>query len=159
MRKLIKNMNLSMMNLKIIRLSIFLASISFGASCYSKVLTVYYCNNFSDAESCSANCSNAPKNLKFDARYEQKLEFLINEKLNSVMMKTYFGGKFNDSRILKNCNIFNENNWDCSEKPIWVEKSKWFVHEEVKMNNGFYVYGMYTSKESKSNSSSATCAK
>ena len=60
---------------------------------------------------------------------------------------------------MKNCTIFDENNWDCSEEPFWVERKKWFVYHEVKMNNGFYVHGSYTSKETKLQSQGGSCAK
>ncbi len=141
------------------KVAIFFLFALFGASCFAKPLTVFYCNTFADAEACSANCSKTSKGQAFDPKFEQKLEFLINEKSKSVMEKTYFGGKFNNSRVMKNCTIFDENNWDCSAEPIWVDSNKWFVHQEIKMNNGHYVNGLYNSKETKYKSMSAACAK
>lgn len=137
----------------------FLILFLFGTSSYSKPLTVYFCGSFAEAEACSASCSITPKGYKYDPNYVQGLEFLISEKSKSVMIKTYFGNKFNDSRVMKNCTIFDENNWDCSEEPIWVESNKWFVYQEIKMNNGHYVNGLYNSKETKYKSMSAVCAK
>jgi len=142
-----------------LKIAIFFLSALFGTSVFSKTLTVYFCNTFADAEACSANCSKSIKGLSYDPKFEQKLEFLVSEKSKSVMVKTYFGGKFNDSRVMKNCTIFDENNWDCSEEPTWVESAKWLVYQESKMNNGFYVNGLYNSKETKYKSMSASCAK
>jgi hypothetical protein len=130
-----------------------------GASCFSKTLTVHYCNNFAEAEVCSTNCRNAPKGLKFDPKHQQKLEFLLNKYSRSIMVKTYFGDIFSNSRVMKNCNILDENNWDCSEEPLWIAKGPWMLYDVQRMNNGFYVHGQYTSKETKYNSSSASCAK
>lgn len=139
------------------KIAIFLIFSLFGTSCFSKALTVYFCNNFAEAEACSANCSITPKGHKYDPEFVQKIEFLISEK--SVLEKFYFGSKFNGSNVMKNCTIFDANNWDCSKEPIWVESAKWSVHQETKMNNGQYVHGLYNSKETKYKSMSAVCAK
>ena len=142
-----------------LKFAIFFISALFAASCFSKTLTVYYCNTFSDAEACSANCSKTEKGITYDPKYEQKLEFLISKESKSVMVKTYFGGRFSASRIMKNCTIFDENNWDCSDEPFWVEEAKWYAHIEEKMHNGFYVQGVYNSKNTKFKSKIGVCAK
>ena len=141
------------------KIAIFLIFSLFGTSCFSKALTVYFCNTFAEAEACSATCSITPKGYKYDPKFVQKMEFLINEKSQSVLEKTYIGSKLVGSSVMKNCTIFDANNWDCSQEPIWVESAKWSVHQEFKMNNGQYAYGLYNSKETKYKSMSAVCAK
>lgn len=127
---------------------------------FAKTLDVHYCDTYIDAETCSVNCRNTLlKGEKYNASSAQKLEFQISEKNGSVLVKTYFGTKFSDAHVLKNCQIFDAKNWDCSDEPFWVKNGQWFAYHTQKMINGMYLSGTYTSKEGKNNAKNASCAK
>jgi len=122
-----------------------------SGSCFSKVLNAYSCGSYAEAESCSMSCT----------RMNMSIDFLINKNLNSVLRRIYIGGDFMSSDVYKNCVIFDENNWDCSDEPLWIREGKWLVYNINKMSNGIYSSGVYTSKETKYSKSSlgASCAK
>lgn len=138
-------------------ISSFLAT----SNCFAKKLDVYYCESISAAASCSKGCKNTVLDgQKFDPAEAQRMEFQINEKNGSVLVKTYFGNRLSESRVDKSCQIFDANNWDCSEEPFWVPQRKWFVVQINKMVDGVYMYGVHTSKENiHSKTNSASCAK
>jgi hypothetical protein len=141
-------------------LSIFFLSCLLATNSFAKKLDVYYCKSLADAESCSANCKNTLlKDQKYNSNDAQRVEFFVNEKNNTVLEKTYFGEKLSSSRIEKNCRIFDKNNWDCSDEPIWIAERKWFVIQTDKMIDGIYINGLRTSKETIHTSISASCAK
>lgn len=136
------------------------ASFLFASNSYAKKLNVYYCESISAAAGCAKGCKNTTLDgQKFDPAEAQRMEFQINQKNGSVLVKTFFGNKFSESRVDKNCQIFDTNNWDCSEEPFWVPQGKWFVIQTNKMVDGVYMHGIHTTKEGIYSKTFASCAK
>ena len=110
---------------------------------YAKKLVMLSCDRFTDAESCSQNCSPLLYGSPFGA-----VDFEINEKSSMVFVKIYEKGSLSHSFVKENCKIFNKENWDCSES-IFIPKGPWTVFLINKMADGIWTQGQYTSKETK----------
>ncbi len=72
----------------------------------NKQLDVYSCDPPITANACNDLCV-LEKNMKYS--------FLVNKEEKSVLQVVFWEGKQEGSLIHKNCTIFDEKNWDCSE--------------------------------------------
>jgi len=103
-------------------MSIALTLISCGNN---EKLAVYTCDPSYAAESCNNGCV-----LEKDFKYS----FLINKEEKSVLHISYFEG---DQGALthKNCTIFDNKNWDCSEFDTLPHVS---INKKFLMANGIF---------------------
>jgi len=69
-------------------------------------MTIYRCEDKGrSADSC--------ENCKVDKKFN--LQFLVSKENNSVMQIVFYDGLQTGSITHKNCTIFSDKNWDCSE--------------------------------------------
>ena len=111
---------------------IYIISISFftyynysNAGWFDNKLSTYNCKTKKDATSCSEKC------IKGSQSYQ--LEFLTNKQNGTVMGKQYIHNKLFDTKTFDSCKIFDNNNWDCSER---IDRS-WNIVK--KMNDGIFL--------------------
>lgn len=102
-------------------------------------LTMYECDNHLAAESCGGFCTKVADNLNLES---YQVDFLINKNSNAVMIRTYIGKSEPTGTVHKNCTIFDDKNWDCSDEPVWT--GKWYVYSTYKMVGGTYISQLYT---------------
>lgn len=126
--------------------------IALSACDSNKKLNVYRCEYKDYADTCNTNCKIA-KDFKYS--------FLVNKDEKSVFQVIYDEGEQSGSRTHKNCTIFSETNWDCSETTVLNGEA----HKDTKkMANGIFVShyeisNLYTFKTRNLGSAEATCAK
>lgn len=89
-------------------------------------LNVYYCNRNFDAQSCSVECEIEKGN---------KYSFLVNREERSVLQVVYWNDVQEGSRVHKNCTIFENDSWDCSER---TELPYVFSNTTTKMTKGIF---------------------
>ena len=135
------------------KLLLVLTSVLVLSACDSNnKLSVYRCDYKDYADTCNAHCK-----VEKDFKYS----FLVNNKEKSVFQVIYDEGEQSGSITHKNCTIFSEKNWDCSETNILNGES----HRNTnKMANGIYVShyeisNIYTFKTRSLGDSKAICAK
>jgi hypothetical protein len=126
-------------------------SIPSNAGWFDKKLASYNCPSDTDAIDCSAKCTK-DKNPS----YEHQFSIDINR--NLVLIKDYENGTPKGSRILEQCKIFDEKNWDCTYTSEYSASS---IYSSNRMAHGIYssIYNLYRRKDDKLTRSSASCAK
>jgi hypothetical protein len=113
-------------------------------------LDVYYCDPRYAAESCGGGCT-IDKDFKFS--------FVTNKEEKSVLHISYFEGAQN-ARTHKNCIIFDNKNWDCSEFETLDFVS---INRKLLMANGIFTHTSEIRDLAKGNlrnpNDKGTCAK
>ncbi len=139
-------------NKRSFRVAIIILFFPFLNSCgKDEKLNVYYCNGNYDAQSCNVNC---------EIEKGTKYSFLVNREERSVLQVIYWNDAQENSRVIKNCMIFENDSWDCSEKK---EFTNVFWNTTTKMTKG--VFTDYTeivnraSLNSRNLSEKSICAK
>ncbi len=117
----------------------FIGMLCLSANAISQTHTIYICESHHVASACAGGCEKADI-----LGNPWRADFLVDRKTNSVMMRDYVGSGAPDAQVYKNCTIFDKNNWDCSEEPLWT--GKWYVFLNKKMVNGVYAEQTYTSR-------------
>lgn len=113
----------------IFRLVIIMIYPLFLISCAKdEKLNVYFCNRNYDAQSCSVDCEIEKGN---------KYSFLVNREERSVLQVVYWDGVQEGSIVHKNCTIFENDSWDCSEQR---ELPYVFSNTTTKMTKGIFTY-------------------
>ncbi len=100
--------------------------ILFFASCSRNELVFYSCPSKEDAKTCNKKCE-VDKSVKYS--------FLINKEDKSVFQIVYWDGEQRGTHTHKNCKIFNDLNWDCSESTD-MGHSVWYTY--AIMANGIF---------------------
>lgn len=78
----------------------------FLVACDSQnLMSIYRCEEHASAHSCE-NCT-------IDKKF--KLQFIVNSENSSIMEIVFYDGLQTGSITYKECTIFNNNNWDCSD--------------------------------------------
>jgi hypothetical protein len=93
-----------------------------------KKLQSYDCPSLEDAKVCSGSCS-------INKRYQIALR--ANDRESSVTWFLFEDGNLKTSKTIKECNIFNNDNWICESniKPEFKDLVGFFTSG---MNNGIY---------------------
>lgn len=88
---------------------------------------VYVCNYLDAAYSCDKECV---------VEKDWKYSFLVNKSQKSVLHVSYIDGEQTMSVIHKECTIFDEKNWDCSD---YSTHDYVTIDKVAKMINGTFV--------------------
>ena len=114
-------------------------------------LNVYSCNRNYDAQSCSVDC---------EIRKGDQFSFLVNREERSGLQVVYWNGVQEGSIVHKNCTIFENDSWDCSEQ---TELPYVFSNTTTKMTKGIFAdYKDIVDRknwESRNPNEKSTCAK
>jgi hypothetical protein len=113
-------------------------------------LNVYYCDMTDNAFACQEGCT---------IDREMKYSFHVNKEDKSVLQIVYSDGVQIGSITHKNCTIFSNENWDCSEFNTFTNVTQDY---HTKMANG--IYSAYREIRNRSdyklrNTDKGTCAK
>jgi hypothetical protein len=109
---------------------ILVITLNANAGFLDNKLTVYHCKN-NESFNCGKDCT------KTDA----KVEFLLNKDDKTILRKMYLDGRV-DSSVFQKCKIFNDKNWDCSERSETSSKGRIVISN----NSDKMVDGVYQSK-------------
>jgi hypothetical protein len=113
------------------RVLIILLFFPFVISCGKhEKLNVYYCKINFDAQSCNDKCEIDKGN---------HLSFLVNREERSVLQVVYWDGVQEGSIVHKNCTIFENDSWDCSDQTEFPYN---FWNTTTKMTKG--IFSSYT---------------
>jgi hypothetical protein len=131
----------------IIIILLFISLISCGKQ---EKLSVYSCNENYNAQACNVGCQKEKG---------MHLSFLVNREERSVLQVVYWDGVQEGSIVHKNCTIFENDSWDCSDQ---TEFPYTFWNTTTKMTKG--IFSSYTEiRDKKSfkskNQGEITCAK
>ena len=115
-----------------------------------KELTLYKCDDEVSAESCTGSCKENDGSVSMELR--------ANKESKSVLQIMYMNSVRKSSGIIKNCVVFDDENWHCERET----KTDYIENKSVsKMVNGVYteINGTYYLENPNRNVKISSCAK